>query len=655
MKVKSSMLILMLALLPCVCRAQELNDKTLMTVAGKPVPAGEFIRMFNKSREPGNSSNVDEYLQQYIIFKLKVADAIQEGYDTTKAFRNELNGYRNQLAQNYLTDNEARVKLLQKTYQRSLTEINAWHILVSCPPEAKPEDTLAAWQKARDIKERIIKGEPFEQVARGTSDDPSVKINGGNLGYFTVFQMIMPFEDAAYSLKKGAISDPVRTPYGYHIIKVTDKRPARGKILVAHIMKAAPPGISEKENQQAEEAINRIYDELRAGASFSELAKKYSDHKESAVNGGKLNWFGTGEIIKEFSEAAFAIKDTGRYTAPVRTPYAWHIIKLLDRKPQGSFEETRSYLESKINQSYLNSLSKRSFVDKLKTEYKFRINQPAYDWFVANTDTMIIRGLSTYNKESMPGGNLYTFANQHLSTKDFADYLERRGSMIITNDPALFISRSLDARVSDHIIKYENSILERKYPDFRYLMNEFHDGILLFDISGKKAWNRVSEDSAGLRNYYEQHKMEHLTRKGVVAKIYTLQSPEKEKAFISAYKKYAKKPETDKLMLAKFNKKNDSLLVIKEGKWYAGDDPELDKIEWKTGTEYSKRNGYPAIIVISKIIEPEPLPFEEVQGDMMTGYQEYLENEWIKQLKNKYTVKVNESVLAEVKKSLGNE
>jgi peptidyl-prolyl cis-trans isomerase SurA len=227
--------------------------------------------------------------------------------------------------------------------------------------------------------------------------------------------------------------------------------------------------------------------------------------------------------------------------------------------------------------------------------------------------------------------------------------------MIKTDDPGYFISQSLDVRISDQIIKYEDSILEKKYPDFRYLMNEFHDGILLFDISGKKVWNRVSEDTIGLKNYYEQYKNEHLTRRGIVAKIYTLKSPEKEKAFNSAYRKYARKPGTDDLMKAKFNKKNDSLLVITEGKWFTGDYPELDKIEWREGVEYKRINNVPSIIVISRVIEPEPLPFEEVQGEMMTGYQDFLENEWIKQLKSKYTVKVDESVFAEVKNSLGNE
>ena len=212
-----------------------------------------------------------------------------------------------------------RKNFSRKHIRDHLTEINAWHILIAMPQDASPADTLKAWKKAIDIRERIINGESFESVARGTSDDKSVKINGGNLGYFTVFQMIMPFEDAAYSLKKGAISMPVRTPYGYHIIKVTDKRPSKGRIKVAHIMKAVPPGTAENEAKKAEEEINNIYKKLQEGASFSELAKKYSDHKESAVKGGELNWFGTGEIISDFSEAAFAITDTGKYTKPVRT------------------------------------------------------------------------------------------------------------------------------------------------------------------------------------------------------------------------------------------------------------------------------------------------------------------------------------------------
>jgi peptidyl-prolyl cis-trans isomerase SurA len=655
MKFRSSFLNIMIYLSPVICQAQDLNTRVLMTVNGKPVQAGEFIRMYNKSKEPGKALDIDSYLKQFTIFQLKVADALSEGYDTTLSFRNELNGYRNQLAQNYLTDSQTKEMLLHKAYQRSLTEINAWHILVALPQEASPEDTLKAWQKAMGIRERIILGEPFESVARGTSDDKSVKINGGNLGYFSVFQMIMPFEDAAYSLKKGAISMPVRTPYGYHIIQVTDKRPSKGRIKVAHIMKAVPPGTDGKESDKAKEQLDSIYKLLDSGASFADLAKKYSDHKESAAKGGELEWFGTGEIVSDFSEAAFAISDTGRYTKPVHTLYGWHIIKLLDRKTPGTFEESSSFLESRINQSYLNSISKKSFIDKLKHEYNFRINQNAYNWFVSNTDTLIIKGLKTYDRVTMPVANFYSFADQSITTEDFANYIEKRGSMVVTKDSALFIKRLTDARVSDHLMSYENSVLETKYPEFRYLMKEFHDGMLLFEISGKKVWNRVSSDTSGLRNYYEEHKSKWMTQRGIEAKIYMLKSADGEKTLSAAYDKYSRKPDFDNVLVSKFNKTSDTLLFIKEGTWIKGDDPEIDKVEWVPGSHSFIRGGYPSIIVIKKVIEPTSLKYDAVTGEVMTGYQESLESEWIEQLNKKYNVKIDNLVLDEVKKSLENE
>ncbi len=638
--------------MPLVCKAQDLTGKILMTVEGRDIEAGEFQRMFKKSIEPGTNTDINTYLQHFTLFKLKVADAIKEGYDTTQAFRKELKGYRNQLAENYLTDTETKEKLIWKAYQRSLTEINAWHILIAVPSQVSGSDTLPFWQKASDIRERIITGESFEQVARATSDDQSVKMNGGNLGYFTVFQMIMPFEDAAYSLKKGVVSDPVRTPYGYHIIKVADKRPSKGKVKVAHIMKGAPPGKGEQDIKDAEVVINKAYKELQEGASFSETAKKYSDHKESAAKGGELNWFGAGEIITDFCEAALSITDTGKYTKPVRSIYGWHIIKLLEKRPPGTLEETRSYLESKINKTYLNSLSKKSIIEKLKKEYKFRLNQDNYKWFIANTDTLIIQGLKKYDRKLIPPGNIYTFADQRFNTREFASYIEKRGTMIDTNDSLFFISQLTETCSSDQLLNYENSILERKYPEFRYLMNEFFDGILLFEISGKKVWERVTKDSIGLLQYYDDHKNNYLSRSGIEAKIYTLRSPDSEKTLLSAYNKYSKKPDTDRRLYEKFNKNNDSLLTIKEGKWYKGDDPLIDSIEWSQGLHSFNKAGYPSLILIKGVIEPLPLDFEEVRGELIITYQEHLESEWVRQLNESYSVKINNLVFDEIKNKL---
>ncbi|MBG0859820.1 MAG: hypothetical protein IQL11_09970, partial [Bacteroidales bacterium] len=224
-----------------------------------------------------------------------------------------------------------------------------------------------------------------------------------------------------------------------------------------------------------------------------------------------------------------------------------------------------------------------------------------------------------------------------------------------TRDPVYFINQSIETRVSDHLYSYENSVLEKKYPDFRYLIKEFHDGILLFEVSGEEIWNKVQEDSAGLAKYYEEHKEEYLTRRGIEAKIYMLRSAKGEKSLWSAYRKFSRRLQTDSLMTAKFNRRGDSLLVISDGKWFTGDDPEIDKIRWSTGPQQCMIKSYPSIVVISRIIEPEPKPFSEVQGEMMTGYQEFLENEWIRQLKAKYAVKTDGMVLDEIRKSLKNE
>jgi peptidyl-prolyl cis-trans isomerase SurA len=655
MKIRSILTFLLLILSQVFCFAQVSDEKVLMTVDGRKVEVGEFIRMYNKSLDPSYKADLNDYLEQFVAFKLKVADAIEQGYDTTKAYRDELNGYRNQLVQSYLTDPDIKENLLRKAYQRSLSEVNASHILISCAPDASPEDTLKAYKKAIDIRERIIKGEAFEQVAKATSDDKSVLINNGNLGYFTVFQMITPFEEAAYTLKPGIISMPVRTPYGYHIIKVSDRRPSKGKIRVAHIMKAAPPGSDEQTVRKAEKEINNIYSKLKNGESFRKLASEFSDHKESAANGGELNWFGTGEIINDFSEAAFAIKDTGEYSKPVRSVYGFHIIKLLDRKAPGSFEESKSFLESKLNQSNLISLGKKSFIDKLKKEYNFRINPAVHAWFVNNTDTLIIQGITKYDRSKIPSGNIYLYAGQHLSARDFADYLEKRGYMINTKNPVYYIDTSIESISSDDIMKYENSVLEHKYPDFRYLMNEFHDGILLFDISSKNVWNKVQEDSAGLQNYYNRNKNNFLSKKNIEAKIYTLKEPGGAKRLASAYRKYSRKSGTDTRLKDKFNVKGDTLLTITEGKWFAGDDKEIEGIKWTTGVHSFTKNGYPSLLDIKKVNEPEPLPFNEVQAEIISGYQEWLTEEWIKQLKKKYTVKIDNMVFNEVKKKLGNE
>ena len=620
-----------------------------MTVNSENITAGEFARFYSKQNK---GQNVDSCLQDFILYKLKVADALSEKLDTAKSFKTSVKAFRDQLAREYLIDRKTKDDLLNQEYDRLMTELHVWHILVQCPSNASPVDTLEAWETATKIRDRIIKGELFETVAKGASDDPTVKSNAGDLGYITAFQTTMPFENAAYSSAIGELSFPVRSSDGYHIIKVTDKRPARGTVLVQHIMKALPVGYTDEENKEAEAEINSIYDRLENGESFDVLAGTESDHKSSAQNGGRLDWFGVGETINEFSEAAFSIPAIGDYTKPIKTSAGWHIIKLIDKKAPLTFEEAKPYLESQLMQSSLLSYAREVLVENLKKEYGYEVDLSSMQWFVNNSDTLVTRGLAFYDPQKVPEGILYRFADQQMSNSAFATFVKNRGPMIKTDEPELFVDVMIKASAAERILMYEDNQLEEKYPEIKDLTSDFSNDILAFEISEQKMWDQGNRDTTGLMKFYENNKGDYLSAKSIDAEIYTYKVRGGDKTLTKIYNKYSRKDNGDILMSEKLNSRNDTLLIIEKGTWKEGEGSGLDVIDWKRGTEKTTLGGYPVIVKISQVNQPEPLPFADVRDEMLVRFTETIGNRWIEQLKTNYPVKVNDSELEEIKREI---
>lgn len=625
------------------------DSAVLLRINKNEVTTGEFIRLFTKSNNIVENTKLDEYLSQFIVFRLKVEQAMEEGMDTTMAFRKEFMGYRNQLAKNYLTDNEAKEKLLKDIYDRLLTEINAWHILVACQSDASPEDTLEAFNRSMEIRARLITGEQFEDVARGGSDDPSVVINGGNLGYFTALQMIKPFENAAYTLKKGEISLPVRTPFGYHIIKVSDRRPALGSVKVAHIMRTVPPGSTEEVWDSAAEEIKLIAKKLSEGILFSDLAKTESDHLESAAKGGEMDWFRTGDIVPEFSKAAFALLKNGDISPPVKTSFGWHIIKRIDKKPIGSFEENRQYIESKLTAGSMTDLTRNSFVSKLKKEYKYRINSTDLNLIVSLTDTLISNALKKFDRRLLPPGNLYTYTGGSLKCIDFAILIEKNLAAFNGTNTNQLINALLENTVAETLIAQEDSKLEDKYPEFRYLVKEFHDGMLLFEINSREVWNKPYSDSLGLQKYYEENNARFMTRQSADIKVYTPANEPNLKKLSRLVLKNGLKKDGDEMIIAKYINKGDTTLTITDRRISLGDDSELDPLIDKTGSGTALQDGKKSVILVTRIYPAELIPFSEVQLEVSALYQESLEEKWVEQLKKKYPVWINEFALKELR------
>ena len=625
----------------------------LMTLGDREITAGEFERIYNKNNTGEgilDKKSTDEYLELFINFKLKVIEAEKQGLDTIPSFIRELSGYRNQLAKPYLTDNLSIKQLVKEAYERMVTEVSASHILVKLSSNPTPEDTLKAYNKAMRMIDRINLGESFEAIARGASDDPSAKSNGGNLGYFTAFRMIYPFETAVYNTEVGKISKPVRTNFGYHIIKVNDKRPSRGEVKVAHIMVATPRGSSEEFITEAKKKTELILQELEQGTRFDTLALRYSDDQGSARNSGELPWFGTGRMVPEFEEAAFNLTRQEEISKPVKTSYGWHIIKMIDKKPLGSFEDLKREIENLVARDNRSSIGRDSFIRKLMNEYNLKVIDNALAQFYATLDPEFLTNFNTPGKAVSLHDPLFSFAEIRYSQKDFMDFIKKYPSKVRTNDIHEYVDKMFSDYSSQELLEYEESQLENKYPEFRYLMQEYHDGILLFELTDKMVWSKAIKDSVGLQDFYELNMEKYLWEDRVDASIYTCEDESQLKAFLKMLGKRSKKGYKDEDFLDHFNNEGDPYLQIEKGIFSKGDNAIIDSIKWQKGTKKDIRHGgKPVIVIIHEVIRNQPKALNEAKGIITSDYQNHLDKEWIKELRSKYPVLINSEVLNKIK------
>jgi peptidyl-prolyl cis-trans isomerase SurA len=490
------------------------NTNTLMTVGSDKVGKQEFENVFKKNNSKlaanPDEKTLREYLDLYINFKLKVLEAKSFGMDTAAPFKKELAGYRKQLAAPYLTDKEVTEQLINEAYDRSKKEIRASHILVNCKEDASAKDTLAAYNKIMAIRKKILeKKEDFAKVAMESSEDPSAKTNKGDLGFFSVFAMVYSFENACYKAKQGTVTMPFRTKYGYHIVKVVDSRPAQGEVKVAHIMLRATAKLSKEDSIRNQNKINEVYNLLTSGQKFEELAKQYSEDKGSAKNGGILPVFGTGKMVPEFESEAFALKNVNDYSKPFATSYGWHIVKLIERKSLPTFDAAKADIKAKISRDSRADINKQSFIVKLKKEYKFTETPASLKKFYSKADSAL--ALSAFKKPETinPKDPIFTIGTSVYTIADYADYLSQYQFNMLKDNMPKAKKEAYDNFVNKTLLDYEENKLDQKYPEFKTLMEEYRDGILLFELTDQKVWSAAVKDTAGLELFFEQNKVNY--------------------------------------------------------------------------------------------------------------------------------------------------
>lgn len=642
------LLLAALFFLPLAGWAQK-DDPVLFTVEDTPVRQSEFVYIYTKTNGKNadfSRPSLEEYLDLYIKFKLKVQKARDMQLDTIPQLMNELAGYRRQLADSYLIDKEVTEKLLKEAYEHSQQDVDISHILISVAPGASPEDTLAAYQKAMDVKQRLKK-EDFAAVAKEVSADKSAQNNGGHIGFVTALfpNGFYELEKAAYSVPLNTLSGPIRTNAGYHILKVHARRPARGEMEAAHILLRT----QDKSPEAVKERIDSIYQALKNGADFENMAKKLSEDSRTAAQGGYIGFFGINKYSPSFEEAAFGLKEDGAIAKPVQTNVGWHIIKRISHRGIQPYNIEKSRLENKVKRDNRFQEAKLAMVENIKEDGKLKEYPKVLEEFAASlTDTFL-----TFRwRPPQQGGEalLFQYGDDYKVTLgDFTNYLERatrkrmRGGKD-TDVPAL-VQELYQDFINESAMAYEEQNLENKYPDFKALMREYEEGILLFEATKMLVWDKASQDSAGLAEFYKLIEGKYRWEERAVTSIYKLDDRYKDqldevRAFAAAHSPQEvmeKYKNTDPPMLRHESKTMEHSVY-----------PEFKSMEWKAGalsqSEPDPRGRHIKFVKIEEILPKGLKTLDEARGYVVADYQDYLESQWVEELRKEYEVDINQKV-----------
>ena len=638
------------------------QDTDVLDIAGERVSLADFEHVFGKNNRDSvyTVEALDEYMQLFINFKLKVREAEALGMDTAEAFKKELAGYRTQLARPYLVDTELLDALVAEAFERKNQEVRASHILVSVDAKASPADTLKAWNRIQGLRSRVAAGEDFETVARskGGSEDPSVASNGGDLGWFTAFQMVYPFECAAFNTEVGDVSEVVRTRFGYHILKVAGKRKAHGEVQVAHIMVRMPSDAPQDQVANAEGRIQEVLRLLRSGEDFDALALKYSEDPSTAAKGGLLPWFGTGKMVEPFEEAAFGLEEVGDLAGPVRTNYGFHILKLIDKKELPSFEDSQRELTKKVRRDSRAEITKTSFVRGLQAEYGAKVSPRRRDALVragSNLDSLFHAGHPlTGVKSSELSRTLFSVAGQAHTVGDFVDWVNASRVRNLDLPSADKVKQEIDRYLETMLLAHEDTQLERKHNDFRLLMEEYHDGILLFELTDQNVWSRAVKDTAGLVAYHEAHLEDFMWDDRLDVAIYTCEDADIAKKVRKALRKSGDVETLRRELISE----RPLALRSETGLFSQGENAWADRafaaladgslVADKKGMlmlETSEGGSQVILVEVKAQLTPTPKALDECRGQAIAAYQDHLEQAWIEELRMKYPHDINREAL----------
>lgn len=637
-----------------VSNGQDSNKIELFRVNDQPVYTDEFKRVYNKNIDlvkDESQKDLNNYLDLFVGYKLKIAKAHQLGLQNNPKYISELKSYRSQLSKNYLTDSKVTEELVQEAYDRSIKEVEASHILFLLDENALPKDTLKAYNNLINIRKEILKGADFGEMAVKHSQDPSAKDNKGYLGYFSAFRMVYPFESAAFKTPKGGISMPIRTKFGYHLVKVSDVRTNRGELTVAHIMITENKEGGTRTPEEMKSTIFDIYKKIQQGEDFEALAKQFSEDKSTASKGGKLNRFSAGQLsAEEFESAAYALTTQNSISEPVQTQYGWHILKLIEKHPIKTFEESKLEIEKKIAKDERSRLIAESMTEKLKNKYRIIHNEKLLFDVIKSVDNSFFKAEWVSKPKKEWEQSLFVIDKEKFTAQMFLDYLvEEQKNGYLEQDIKKLINDLYTNYFNREINKHYEANLENEFPEFASVMSEYRDGLLLFELMEQEIWNKSKTDTIGYTKFYSENTNKYQWKDRY--SIILLSSKDANK--IKSAHKMLKKNKTISEIKEKINTKDQIYIMDKTGVFEFGAEALPKKASLNLGLNpIFEEDGYFYAMKIIEIIPATTKKIEECRGRVINDYQQFLEANWLDNLKSEFVVKINQEVFESLKKEM---
>ncbi len=643
----------------------QLSAQTLFTVGEKAVSVDEFLYVYGKNKDIGNQidpKTPEEYLGLYIAFKRKVAEAEALGRDTLAAFLTEYNTYYRQLLKPYLTDKTVDEGIVKEAYARMATDVRAAHIMLDLPENALPEDTAKVYKQILAIRDRLNRGESFETIARQQSSDSYSAVNGGDLGYFNVFNMVYPFENACYNAEVGQVVGPVRTQYGYHLIKVLDKRPARYRMTAAHILLL---DTEDRPNPEAAKKIQDLYKSLQAGEDFNALARKHSQDQSSLQRGGQLPPFGLNQMLPEFEDAAFALAADGDFSEPFQTKLGWHIVKRVSREEVPAFERMQGELAGKIRRDERSNASLQAFLATLSARYNVSIDEAAVNQVLKALEKG--KSMAKLTKPVVTYSSIQSGSGVITQTEFAARAIDAEARRLASlNEPSDNVKKVDPAQAYSVLQPMINAALlaeaEYRLPSenatFRFLAQEYREGILVFDLTREKVWDAASQDSAQLANFFAAFQDQYQWNNRYTGTVFTTSNEKVAKKAADQLRRGVPAEKVARVLNAKdplalaaqdytalesgnstLNNKQKLLVDV------TGDSGE------KVSGPLAFEDGF-AVVVVTETLPAGPKTLSECRGQVITDLQKALEEQWLEYLGQTYPLTLDQAAWQAIQSKL---